>query len=1074
MRQRKLAGFYWAAIMGALISLFLLPCLAQAVPVCGNGVVEAGEQCDDSNILPGDGCSEQCLESLDMGDIQTLMYWVTAIPVDMVNSDLNGDGVKDLMIVTSNPGGLYTYLPDGNAHRTLTQMYSLEQTITMVVAANLNGDHFPDAVAFSESSSNIHVLLGNGDGTMTVMNVFHPGPSLRTVKAGDLNNDGFDDLVAAAPWDGGFYIYYSNGHGGFSGSEFIASGNGAFSSGIGNFNGDGYNDVALATLDTLHGNSSLKIYLGGPGGLTLSQTFDEAAEEPTPIDLNRDGYYDLFVTAGTIFKTYINQGNGVFVKGREEDSGQSGWRRDVGDLNNDGIPDLALATDSAAEVRVLLGDGQGWFKVQQAFATIGPTRSAAIVDFDKNGIPDIFFASQNAVRRLMNHNYYEYPVCGDSRIGRGENCDDGNTVAGDGCSAQCRREAVALGGCGDGLLQAGEECDDGNRVGGDGCNPDCTLNVDMEWNAALGMDYPQWTAQLQAVDLDHDGIDDLVVIGEETSNAWQVYTYLQGPDGGMTLAGVYPGPYTNSGTPKLAVGDFNGDGNADVFVGSNRLTYPYLCYQGNGDGTLTLASGGDFITDQNPPNNEGEYYTLQVADMNNDGIDDVIAGFVWTYTHPWQPPAPTVYQLIVFQADETTHEFPVISYINADSNLANVRMAAGDLNGDGMKDLAIYDERDQSTRIFLRAADGFHLSQTYSGPQDAIPDRGLNLTDFNGDGVLDLVGIGDHESVYYQNAGDGTFSRAALVPEDINASVYPALGSGDLNNDGLPELWAYYCVNYWDPNSHLEGGFKMYTGSQNIVPFPEQIFPLIFTQFPSYCPDVNYSTVTDVNHDGLPDILARASGQGGTPYLFYPLLNHSYYNFPVCGDGRIGRGETCDDGNTVSGDACSSTCQREVTGMQDTDHDGLIDQMELYIVHTDPYNPDTDHDCVSDGDEYAAGFDPLDPSDQAGCQAIVAPDGAWRIQVTLLEASASLTSDIYLAEPIEQRLIRNSLKHVGQAATTGVLSGETVTFFIRVNGEPMGLGVYDHYSDSAFARVTRQDAYDYTVGFEDLPVDRAD
>jgi hypothetical protein len=112
--------------------------------------------------------------------------------------------------------------------------------------------------------------------------------------------------------------------------------------------------------------------------------------------------------------------------------------------------------------------------------------------------------------------------------------------------------------------------------------------------------------------------------------------------------------------------------------------------------------------------------------------------------------------------------------------------------------------------------------------------------------------------------------------------------------------------------------------------------------------------------------------------------------------------------------------------------------------------------------------------DQAGCQAIVAPDGAWRIQVTLLEASASLTSDIYLAEPIEQRLIRNSLKHVGQAATTGVLSGETVTFFIRVNGEPMGLGVYDHYSDSAFARVTRQDAYDYTVGFEDLPVDRAD
>ena len=29
-------------------------------PVCGNGVVEAGEQCDDGNIMSGDGCSSVC------------------------------------------------------------------------------------------------------------------------------------------------------------------------------------------------------------------------------------------------------------------------------------------------------------------------------------------------------------------------------------------------------------------------------------------------------------------------------------------------------------------------------------------------------------------------------------------------------------------------------------------------------------------------------------------------------------------------------------------------------------------------------------------------------------------------------------------------------------------------------------------------------------------------------------------------------------------------------------------------------------------------------------------------------
>ena len=35
---------------------------------------------------------------------------------------------------------------------------------------------------------------------------------------------------------------------------------------------------------------------------------------------------------------------------------------------------------------------------------------------------------------------------------------------------------------------------------------------------------------------------------------------------------------------------------------------------------------------------------------------------------------------------------------------------------------------------------------------------------------------------------------------------------------------------------------------------------------------------------------------------------------PVCGNSVIETGETCDDGNTVSGDGCSSTCQIEVPG----------------------------------------------------------------------------------------------------------------------------------------------------------------
>jgi cysteine-rich repeat protein len=71
-----------------------------------------------------------------------------------------------------------------------------------------------------------------------------------------------------------------------------------------------------------------------------------------------------------------------------------------------------------------------------------------------------------------------------------EQCDDGNNVAGDGCSPLCRiedeQQAPA---CGDGIVQIGlgEQCDDGNQVSGDGCEPDCTLTYPGSACPAVGM-----------------------------------------------------------------------------------------------------------------------------------------------------------------------------------------------------------------------------------------------------------------------------------------------------------------------------------------------------------------------------------------------------------------------------------------------------------------------------------------------------------------------------------------------------------------------------------------------------------
>lgn len=80
---------------------------------------------------------------------------------------------------------------------------------------------------------------------------------------------------------------------------------------------------------------------------------------------------------------------------------------------------------------------------------------------------------------------YYGSICGNGVVEDGESCDDGNSVGGDGCSADCKAiepgyvcyegkpcEQVS-GVCGNGKVDDGEACDDGNQVSGDGCSADC-------------------------------------------------------------------------------------------------------------------------------------------------------------------------------------------------------------------------------------------------------------------------------------------------------------------------------------------------------------------------------------------------------------------------------------------------------------------------------------------------------------------------------------------------------------------------------------------------------------------------
>ncbi|MCK6554690.1 DUF4215 domain-containing protein [Candidatus Binatia bacterium] len=64
----------------------------------------------------------------------------------------------------------------------------------------------------------------------------------------------------------------------------------------------------------------------------------------------------------------------------------------------------------------------------------------------------------------------EVTDCGNGALDAGEECDDGNTNASDGCTNACSV-------CGNGIRALIEACDDGNLVSGDGCDANCTLSA---------------------------------------------------------------------------------------------------------------------------------------------------------------------------------------------------------------------------------------------------------------------------------------------------------------------------------------------------------------------------------------------------------------------------------------------------------------------------------------------------------------------------------------------------------------------------------------------------------------------
>jgi hypothetical protein len=269
-----------------------------------------------------------------------------------------------------------------------------------IVADFFHGGGNADLVTANRGDSTINLLLGDGGGNFAnaAGSPFGAPTGARAVATADFNRDTNTDEVTVGVTD--LSVRLGNGSGGLGAPTTVSVPGKTFTSVVtGDFNSDGNPDFAASTSE---GANQVNIFLGNGTGTAFTP-----AASTLPIgggnthmdvgDFNNDGRPDLGVASDGAHNLQVFLGTGVgggFTAQTPIDlgAGSSPQFVAIGDLNNDGRDDAAVtnAIGLGAGVFVLIGNGAGGFtnSASPATANAGASPEGIViddVDFDGNG-----------------------------------------------------------------------------------------------------------------------------------------------------------------------------------------------------------------------------------------------------------------------------------------------------------------------------------------------------------------------------------------------------------------------------------------------------------------------------------------------------------------------------------------------------------------------------------------------------------------------------------------------------------------------------------------------------------------
>ena len=325
-------------------------------------------------------------------------------------------------------------------------------------------------------------------------------------------------------------------------------------------------------------------------------------------------------------------------------------------------------------------------------------------------------------------------------------------------------------------------------------------------------------AGIALFDYDNDGFLDIYCVNgaeipslEKTSPAYWNRLFRNNHDGTFTdvteKAGVAGAGYGMG----VAVGDYDNDGNADLFVANvtgNQL------FHNNGNGTFTDVTAKAGVAGAHAHGKKMWSVGAGWFDYNNDGLLDlfVVNYCQWevnkdpycalkegvrAYCHPnlYQPLHNTLYRN---NGDGTftdvSHETGIDGFLGK-----GMAVTFADIDGDGFLDAFVTNDtmpnflfRNMSGKKFEEIAVAAGVA--YSPDGDALSGMGADFRDINNDGLPDIWHTAvEHEGFpLYINQGNGVFVDANVMSglgKLTNRMTGWSNGAYDFDNDGWKDLF---------------------------------------------------------------------------------------------------------------------------------------------------------------------------------------------------------------------------------------------------------------------------------------------